>query len=85
MKRFAHLSLAALVALPMLAGCGLRGDLERPEPIFEEPVEEAEPDQVASTRVITNRTVIRRNAEGGIIPNASPSTPVNEGGLDDIE
>ena len=85
MKRFARLSISAAIALPMLAGCGLRGDLERPEPIFEPEPEVVETEEVAATQVVTNRTVIRRNADGGIIPNASPSTPVNEGGLADIE
>lgn len=87
MTRLARYCLTATIALPLLGGCGLRGDLKRPDPIFEEKTEETakvEPTPVA-TRVVTNRTIIRRNAEGGIIPNASPSTPVSEGGLADIE
>ena len=86
MNRFVRLSLAAALTLPLLSSCGLRGDLERPEPLFEEKEETVEePEEVASNTVVTSRTVIRRNAEGGIIPNASPSTPVSEGGLAEIE
>ena len=86
MKRFTYVVAAAALSLPLLSGCGLRGDLERPEPIFEEKEEVAKVEPAPPpTRVVTNRTVIRRNAEGGIIPNASPSTPVSEGGLADIE
>lgn len=88
MKRLTHLSLAAVVALPLLSGCGLRGDLKRPEPILEEKKE-----VVATTKTTTTRRVVtqqvatgpRRNAQGGIIPDAAPSTPVSEGGLADIE
>ncbi len=81
MKHVKTLSLAALLSFPTLAGCGLRGDLERPEPIFSEPVEE----EVETKTVVTNRTIIRRNADGDIIPDASPTEPVSEGGLEDIE
>lgn len=84
MKRLTYSTLAAIIAVPMLSGCGLRGDLERPEPIFEKPDEDASAD-AQTTDVASNRTVIRRNAQGGIIPDAAPTTAVNEGGLDDIE
>lgn len=85
MTRLARLSTAAVAATFMLTGCGLRGDLERPEPLFEEKEEKVAEVVPAPTRVVTNRTVIRRNAQGGIIPNPAPSTPVSEGGLAEIE
>ena len=66
-------------------GCGLRGDLERPDPIFSEPEAEEVVETPTTTRVVRNTTVIRRNADGDIIPDAAPSTPVSEGGLEDIE
>ena len=37
MKRLIPISFAALLSTATLAGCGLRGDLERPDPIFSEP------------------------------------------------
>lgn len=77
------MSFAALLSVAMLAGCGLRGDLERPEPVFEQPEEETA--ETTATRVVTSRTVIRRDANGNIIPNASPTQPVSESGLEDIE
>ena len=92
MKQLAKFSLTAAVALSMLAGCGLRGDLERPDPLFQEKKEVVEVTKVEPTptvtRVVRNTrptTTIRRNADGGVIPKASPSTPVSEGGLDDIQ
>ena len=85
MKRLIPISFATLLSAATLAGCGLRGDLERPEPLFDKSEEEEEKAETPSTRVVTNRTVIRRNADGDIIPDASPSQPVSEGGLEDIE
>jgi len=91
MKKFAQISIASALAASMLVGCGLRGELERPEPLFEEEKKEVvtktEPTRTV-TRVVRNTvptSTIRRNAQGGVIPNASPSTPVSEGGLADIE
>ena len=83
MKRLIPISFVTLLSAATLAGCGLRGDLERPEPLFDKSEEEKA--ETPSTRVVTNRTVIRRNADGDIIPDASPSQPVSEGGLEDIE
>ena len=82
MKRLIPISFAALLSVATLAGCGLRGDLERPEPMFDKP---EETEEATEARVVTNRTVIRRNADGDIIPDAAPSEPVSEGGLEDIE
>ena len=82
MKRFIPISFATLLSVATLAGCGLRGDLERPEPIFDKPEEVVEEPEVTEA---TNRTVIRRNAQGDIIPDAAPSESVSEGGLEDIE
>ena len=81
MKRFIPISFATLLSAATLAGCGLRGDLERPEPIFDKPEEEEKVETVAERNV----TIVRRNADGDIIPDASPSEPVSEGGLEDIE
>ena len=82
MKRLTRIVISASIALPLLAGCGLRGELERPDPLFEEKEEVVEPEPETVAR---NVTIIRRNADGGIIPNAAPSTEVDEGGLADIE
>lgn len=85
MKRLIPISFAALLATATLAGCGLRGDLERPDPIFSEPEAEEVVETPTTRTVARNVTVIRRNANGDIIPDAAPSTPVSEGGLEDIE
>lgn len=88
MNRLKTLSAATLIALPMLSGCGLRGELERPEPILQEaPKEKPQAVTTTTTRRVVTRQVAtgpRRNADGGIIPNAAPSVPVTEGGLADI-
>ena len=85
MKRLTRLAFAAAIALPMLSACGLRGDLKRPDPILSDaPKEEAKPAPVTTTRTVTRTTGPRYNSEGGIIPDASPSTPVSEGGLEDV-
>lgn len=72
----------AVSALAALAGCGLRGDLERPPPIFSDPPsEEAKvpvdaPVFVAEVKVDPNQTYY--NSIGGEIPKPAPGTDVEE-------
>lgn len=76
----------ALTTLLALGACGLRGDLERPEPLFgEATAEDAEAELPTNENVFkddpTDDQGPRFNEYGGIIPDASPSDPVEEEGL----
>jgi len=88
MKTSTKALIAAFAALPMLASCGLRGDLERPDPIFSEPAPEEAKIPEASPVYVARQAPVRRgprfNELGGEIPDAATSTPVNEGGLGEI-
>lgn len=72
----------AFSALAALSACGLRGELERPPPIFSEPpAEEAlipvdSPAQLAGVGIDQNRTYY--NALGGEIPKPAPDADVDE-------
>lgn len=85
-NKIPHLLLAGLVALPLLASCGLRGSPVRPEPIFKRaaPVQAATP---APTKVIEPpRSVVIRervDAFGAEIPDAAPVRPVESAPLTD--
>ncbi len=78
----------ALTAFAALAGCGLRGDLERPDPIFSEPpTEEAKtpvdaPAQYAGAEIDENRTYY--NSLGGEIPKPAPDTDVEEDSMGEV-
>ena len=78
----------ALSALASLAGCGLRGDLERPPPIFSEPpTEEAQlpVDAVAlfaAAEIDDNR--VYYNSLGGEIPKPAPDTDVEEESMGEV-
>lgn len=77
---------ARLVLIPALlaamSACGLRGDLERPEPMFGNPEGAAEAELVTDDRPFADDPQAQRgprfNEFGGEIPDAAPSTPVEE-------
>lgn len=78
----------AFAALASLAGCGLRGDLERPPPIFSDP-----PDQEAKTPIDApvefavreiNETSTYLNSLGGEIPKPAPRDEVEEGSMGEV-
>ncbi len=85
-----HVIKTALVfsALASLAGCGLRGDLERPPPIFSEPPsEEAQKPvdsaaQYAGAEIKENRTYY--NSLGGEIPKPAPDVDVEEESMGEV-
>lgn len=66
------------------AGCGLRGDLERPAPIFGEG-NDVEVELVDDSEAFEDEpeavTGPRFNEFGGVIPDASPTEPVEESAL----
>lgn len=78
----------AFTALAGVSACGLRGDLERPDPIFSDPPsEEAMVPvdtviEVASTRIDPNRTYY--NTLGGEIPKPAPVTDVQEESMGEV-
>jgi predicted small lipoprotein YifL len=78
----------ALTALAGLSACGLRGDLERPDPIFSEPPSEEAMVPVdtviavASNEIDANRTYY--NALGGEIPKPAPVTDVEEESMGEV-
>jgi len=78
----------AFAALASLAGCGLRGDLERPPPIFSDPPpEEAKvpvdvPVEFAGVEVDPNRTYY--NSLGGEIPKPAPEANVEESSMGEV-
>lgn len=80
-KTAPRLILAALVTLPLLASCGLRGGLQRPAPILKE----AEPKPVAPTvaEPVRESVIIRRNVNefGGEIPEAAPTEEIGSSPL----
>ena len=81
-------TLLALSALAGLAGCGLRGDLERPPPIFSEPPTE-EAQQPVDTAALFAGVEIRDdttyyNSLGGEIPKPAPDTDVEEDSMGEV-
>ncbi len=78
----------AFSVMAALAGCGLRGDLERPPPIFSDPApEEAKvpvdvPVEYASTDIDGSRTYY--NSLGGEIPKPAPGTDVEEDSMGEV-
>lgn len=81
-------SALAFSALAALSSCGLRGELERPPPIFSEPpAEEAlipvdAPAKFASVPIDENRTYY--NALGGEIPKPAPDADVDEDSMGEV-
>ena len=78
----------AFATLASLAGCGLRGDLERPPPIFTDPPsEEAKvpvdvPVAFAAIKIDPSRTYY--NSLGGEIPKPSPEVDVEESSMGEV-
>ncbi len=78
----------ALSVMAGLAGCGLRGDLERPPPIFSDPPsEEAQQpvDAVAEfAGVEINDETTYYNSLGGEIPKPAPDVDVEEDNMGEV-
>ena len=78
----------SLSALAALAGCGLRGDLQRPPPIFSDPPsEEAKkpvdaPAQFAGAEIQQDR--VYYNSLGGEIPKPAPTLDVEEESMGEV-
>lgn len=78
----------AFSALASLAGCGLRGDLERPPPIFSKPpTEEAKvpvdaPVEYAVREI--NQGSVYLNPLGGEIPKPAPGIDVEEDSMGEV-
>ncbi|MEO0881885.1 MAG: lipoprotein [Pseudomonadota bacterium] len=75
--------LGILAAVTALTACGLRGGLQRPDPIFRDvpPVE-----QTVEEEVVNEEPVIEGpsfNEFGGEIPDTAPVEPVTESAIDD--
>lgn len=90
MKRTSKLLLAMTGACAMLAACGIRGDLERPPPIFSDP-----PSEEAKTPVDVPAAYAAApeksedeayyNELGGEIPKSDPAADVDEDGMDEVK
>lgn len=86
-----RLILTGLVTLPMLAACGLRGGLARPEPIFKEAPAAPVPAETTSQVTVPTPTPIpesvivrdRVNEFGGEIPDAAPTREIGSAPLTD--
>lgn len=78
----------AFSALAALAGCGLRGDLERPPPIFSDPPSDEamvpvdSPAQLAEATIDPDRTYL--NPLGGEIPKPAPDVNVDEDTMSEV-
>lgn len=78
----------SLAALASLSACGLRGDLERPPPIFSQPpTEEAKlpvdaAAQFAEVEVRENAAYF--NSLGGEIPKPAPDVDVEEESMGEV-
>lgn len=78
----------ALSVMAALSGCGLRGDLERPPPIFSEPpTEEAQQPvdaavEYAGAEIQDNQTYY--NSLGGEIPKPAPDVDVEEDSMGEV-
>jgi predicted small lipoprotein YifL len=77
-----------LSALAGLASCGLRGDLERPPPIFSEPPSEEAQIPVDSAAVFAGTEIDNDqtyyNALGGEIPKPAPDVDVEEDSMGEV-
>ncbi|MEO0981900.1 MAG: lipoprotein [Pseudomonadota bacterium] len=75
---------AIIVAGAALAGCGVRGPLERPDPLFGERPADAPTARLPSQEEIdTLSETPRRNTIGGEIPETAPVDPVDEAPLEE--
>lgn len=87
MKQMIKIALAFSV-LAGLAGCGLRGDLERPPPILSEPPTE-ETQKPVDTAVLfagsdINDGTTYYNSLGGEIPKPAPTLEVEEESMGEV-
>ena len=80
--------LLALSALAALAGCGLRGDLERPPPIFSKPPTEEAKLPVSSAVLFAGADLEEDetyfNPLGGEIPKPAPNADVEEDSMGEV-
>lgn len=78
----------AFSALASLAGCGLRGDLERPPPIFSEPPSEEAQKPLDAPVAFASREVrdgmAYFNSLGGEIPKPAPGAEVEEDNMGEV-
>ena len=78
----------AMSVLAGLAGCGLRGDLERPPPIFSEPPTEEAQKPVDSAAIFAVAEIeedkVYYNSLGGEIPKPAPATEVEEDSMGEV-
>ena len=78
----------AVSVLAGLAGCGLRGDLERPPPIFSEPPTEEAQVPVDSAAIFAVAEIdeekVYYNSLGGEIPKPAPATDVEEDSMGEV-
>lgn len=78
----------AFAIFAALSSCGLRGDLERPPPIFSDPPsEDAQqpvdaPAQFAGTEIVQDK--VYYNALGGEIPKPAPTLDVEEDSMGEV-
>ncbi|MEL7128959.1 MAG: hypothetical protein AAGK23_05385 [Pseudomonadota bacterium] len=81
MKMTRNIALIALLTLPLLPACGIRGSLERPDPIFRD-LPDAE-DVIEETDVEPDETAQgpRINELGGEIPEAAPTEPIHSSAI----
>lgn len=78
----------AMSVLAGLAGCGLRGDLERPPPIFSDPPTEEAQQPVDTAAVFTVAEIdedrVYYNSLGGEIPKPAPDADVEEDSMGEV-
>ena len=87
MKQVIKTALAVSV-LASLAGCGLRGDLERPPPIFSEPPNEEAQLPVDAAAIFAAAEIdedrVYYNSLGGEIPKPAPDIDVEEESMGEV-
>ena len=77
-KIASRLFLAGLLALPIVASCGSRGGLARPEPILNRAPASEVVVETAAAEPVREQVVIRPrvNEFGGEIPEPAPTDPI---------
>lgn len=74
-------TLIAAAMLTALAGCGLRGDLERPPPLFGEARAQYEREQAAAAETARQEELRRQQARDQLTPTSPssvPAAPINQ-------
>ncbi|MEM9668148.1 MAG: lipoprotein [Pseudomonadota bacterium] len=81
--RSSRVILVGLSAVVGLSACGLRGGLQRPDPIFRDvaPIEQTMEDELEA--VEPEPEVSNVNEFGGEVPDAAPVSPVEETAIED--